>query len=69
MLSEEQVIGYFQLAFVTLMLMLPVGAIASPADEANAAIDHWSAAYTSNDPEAVVKIIGRMQSCSEPLVP
>ena len=48
-------IRYFQLAFVTLMLMLPVGAIASPADEANAAIDHWSAAYTSNDPEAVVK--------------
>jgi hypothetical protein len=46
---------FFQLVFVTLMLMLPAVAIAGPAEEANAAIDHWSAAYTSNDPEAVVK--------------
>jgi len=28
--------------------------MAGPAEEANAAIDRWSAAYTSNDPEAVV---------------
>jgi uncharacterized protein (TIGR02246 family) len=45
----------FQLVFVALMLMLPAVAIAGPAEEANAAIDRWSAAYTSNDPEAVVK--------------
>ena len=51
------------------MLMLPVGAIASPADEANAAIDHWSAAYVSNDPEAVVKKDRPDAIYSEPLVP
>jgi uncharacterized protein (TIGR02246 family) len=46
---------FFQLVFITLMLLLPAVAIAGPAEEANAAIDHWSAAYSSNDPEAVVK--------------
>jgi uncharacterized protein (TIGR02246 family) len=46
---------FFQLVFVALMLMLPAVAIAGPAEEANAAIDRWSAAYTSNDPEAVVQ--------------
>jgi uncharacterized protein (TIGR02246 family) len=44
-----------QLVFVALMVMLPAVAIAGPAEDANAAIDRWSAAYTSNDPEAVVK--------------
>jgi uncharacterized protein (TIGR02246 family) len=46
---------FFQLVLVTLILMVPALATAGPADEANAAIDHWSAAYTSNDPAAVVK--------------
>jgi uncharacterized protein (TIGR02246 family) len=46
---------FFQLVFVALMLMLPAVAIAGPAEDANAAIDRWSAAYTSNDPEAVVQ--------------
>lgn len=46
---------FFQLVFVALMLMLPAVAIAGPAEDANTAIDRWSAAYTSNDPEAVVK--------------
>lgn len=41
--------------FVTLMVMLPSAAMAGAAEDANAAIDRWSAAYTSNDPEAVVK--------------
>jgi uncharacterized protein (TIGR02246 family) len=36
-------------------LMVPRAAIAGPAEEANATVDRWSAAYTSNDPEAVVK--------------
>lgn len=44
-----------QLFFVALMLMLPAIAIAGPAEDANAAIDRWSAAYTANDPDAVVK--------------
>ena len=37
-------------------LMVPGAALAGPAEEANATVDRWSAAYTSNDPEAVVKI-------------
>ena len=41
--------------FIALMLMSPALAVAGPAEDANAAIDQWSAAYTSNDPEAVVK--------------
>ena len=45
----------FQVVFLTFMLMLPAVAVAGPAEDANAAIDRWSAAYTSNDPEAVVK--------------
>jgi uncharacterized protein (TIGR02246 family) len=36
------------------MLMSPAVAMAGPGEEANAVIDRWSAAYTSNDPEAVV---------------
>jgi uncharacterized protein (TIGR02246 family) len=30
-------------------------AAAGPAEEANAVVDQWSAAFTSNDPEAVVQ--------------
>ena len=41
--------------FVALMLMLPAVALAGPGEEANAVIDRWSAAYSANDPEAVVK--------------
>ena len=39
-----------------LMSLVTTAASAAPADEANALIDRWSAAYTSNDPEAIVKI-------------
>ena len=39
-----------------LMSLAPTVASAGPAEEANAVIDRWSAAYTSNDPEAIVKI-------------
>ena len=46
---------FFQLIFVTLMLMLPVTAIAGPAEDANAAIDRWSAAFNTNDPETIAK--------------
>ncbi len=35
------------------ILTLPLIAIAGPGDEANAAIDRRSAAYNSNDPDAV----------------
>jgi hypothetical protein len=44
-----------RLLFIALVLMSPVVAVAGPAEEANAVINRWSAAYSSNDPEAVVK--------------
>jgi uncharacterized protein (TIGR02246 family) len=50
------IISYLgQLTFVALLLILPPIADAGPREEANAVIDRWSAAYTSNDPDAVVK--------------
>src|ERR1035437_5900027 len=45
---------FIRLVLVAVMLMSPAVAMASPPEEANAVIDRWSAAYTSNDPEAVV---------------
>ena len=36
--------------------MSPAVAAAGPAEEANAVLDRFSAAYNSNDPEAVVKL-------------
>jgi uncharacterized protein (TIGR02246 family) len=45
-----------QALFVGLLVLMPLAAIAGPAEEANAVVDRWSAAYSSNDPEAVVKI-------------
>jgi uncharacterized protein (TIGR02246 family) len=39
---------------VTLILMSSAAAIAGPSEDANAAVDRWSAAYTANDPDAVV---------------
>ena len=44
------------LVFVGLMLAIPAMAAAGPAEEANAVVDRFSAAYTSNDPDAVVKL-------------
>ncbi len=43
------------LLVVMLTLLMPVAAIAGPAEEANAVVDRWSAAYTSNDPDEVTK--------------
>jgi uncharacterized protein (TIGR02246 family) len=45
---------FIRFVWVAVMLMSPAVAMAGPAEEANAAIDRWSAAYTSNEPEAVV---------------
>lgn len=39
-----------------LMSLAPTVVFAGAAEEANAVIDRWSAAYTSNEPEAIVKI-------------
>jgi uncharacterized protein (TIGR02246 family) len=38
-----------------MLLLTPFGALAGPAEDANATVDRWSAAYNSNDPEALVK--------------
>jgi len=34
----------------------PMLAMAGPAEEANAVVERWSAAYTSNDPEAIAQV-------------
>ena len=41
---------------IGLVSILPAVAAAGPAEEANAVVDRFSAAYNSNDPEAVVKL-------------
>jgi uncharacterized protein (TIGR02246 family) len=38
-----------------LVVMLPTGGMAGPAEDANAAVDRWSAAYSGNDPDTVAK--------------
>ena len=47
--------GVAKSLFSTLLVLISVTAIAGPTQDANAAVDRWSAAYSSNDPEAVVK--------------
>ena len=37
-----------------MLAFTPAAAFAGPAEDANAALARWSAAYTSNDPEAIV---------------
>ena len=44
------------LFLVGLILMSPAVAGAGPAEEANAVVDRFSAAYNSNDPEGIVKL-------------
>ena len=44
-----------QVVFIALMLMAPAVAVAGPAEDANAAVDRWSAAYSGNDPETIAK--------------
>jgi len=41
--------------FIALMLMFPALAAAGSAEDANAAVERWSAAYNLNDPEAISK--------------
>ena len=33
-----------------------MAALAGPGEDANAIVDHWSAAYSTNDPEAIAKL-------------
>ena len=52
--SLQKPAGFFSLVLLAI-LTLPLIAIAGSGEEANAVIDRWSAAYSSNDPDAVVK--------------
>ncbi len=45
-----------QSVLAALMLILSSAAFAGPAEDANAAVDRWSAAYSSNDVAATVKM-------------
>jgi len=42
-----------RLVFIALMLISPALAVAGPAEDANLIVDHWSAAYSGNDPETI----------------
>ena len=44
-----------RLILIALLLMSPALALAGPGEDANAAVDRWSAAYSANDPEIIVK--------------
>ena len=52
--NSQKTRGVF-LLIALVLLTLPPSAIAGPGEEANAVIDRWSAAYSSNDPEAVAR--------------
>jgi uncharacterized protein (TIGR02246 family) len=41
---------------LAMVCCLPMAAFAGPAEEANAVVDRWSAAYSGNDPEAIAKL-------------
>jgi len=46
---------FMRFIFIALMLLSPAVAAAGPAEDANAAIDRWSAAFNTNDPETIAK--------------
>ena len=50
--SLQKLAGILSLVLLVI-LTLPLIAIAGPGEEANAVIDRWAAAYSSNDPDAV----------------
>src|SRR5437763_14282659 len=52
---EEKMARIAQVVFIALMLMSPGVAVAGPAEDANATVDRWSAAYSGNDPETIAK--------------
>jgi uncharacterized protein (TIGR02246 family) len=52
---ERKMARTAQVVFTVLMLMSPAVAVAGPAEEANAVVDRWSAAFNSNDPETIAR--------------
>jgi len=58
-------------ALVVLLAMVPVTAMAGPAEDGAAAIDRWNAAYNANDLDALMKVYapdGVLQGTSEPQI-
>jgi uncharacterized protein (TIGR02246 family) len=53
--GEEKMAQIALIVFTALMLMSPTIAVAGPTEDANAAVDRWSAAYSANDPETIAK--------------
>jgi len=53
--SRDKLPDAIRFIVIAMIWMLPALAIGGPAEEGNAAIDHWSAAYSSNDVDAVVR--------------
>ncbi|HET7384993.1 MAG TPA: hypothetical protein VFJ59_20735, partial [Pseudolabrys sp.] len=54
-LRRKKMARIAQVVFITMILMSPAVAVAGPAEDANAAVDHWSAAFNTNDPETIAK--------------
>lgn len=52
---ERRMNKIIRVLILFLMPLVPIAAFAASSDEANAVVDSWSAAYTSNEPEAVAK--------------
>ena len=40
----------------TCLVLAPLMAFAGPGEDANAVVERWSAAYSSNDPDAIAKL-------------
>ena len=48
-------IRFAWVGLLTLIVLSSAPVIAGPAEDANAAVDRWSAAYTGNDPDTIVR--------------
>jgi uncharacterized protein (TIGR02246 family) len=48
-------LGIARVVTICASLVMPSVALAGPAEDANAAVERWSAAYSSNDTDAVVQ--------------
>ena len=44
---------FIRFIFISLMLVSSTFAVAGPAEDANAAVDRWSVAFSGNDPETI----------------
>jgi uncharacterized protein (TIGR02246 family) len=54
-IERQKMVRVAQFVFTALILVSPAVALAGSAEDANVAVDRWSAAYSSNDPETIAK--------------